>query len=126
MLWLAPAVHAAELVYFGSVACAVCDRWDEEVGEVYAKTQESKILPLRHHDVHDDRPDDLKFVRGVVFTPTFVVIEDGKEVGRIVGYMGDFFFWEQVDGLIKKLDTVTPDRHAACAGPSAQPTSAVC
>ena len=85
MFSLAPVAHAAELVYFGSAACSVCDRWDEEVGDLYAKTQEAKILPLRHHDLHDDRPDDLKFVRGVVYTPTFVAVEDGKEIGRIVG-----------------------------------------
>ena len=28
-----------------------------------------------------------------VFTPTFVLVEDGKELGRIEGYAGDEFFW---------------------------------
>lgn len=98
-----PSVQAAELVYFGSSACSVCEMWDEEVGRIYPKTAESKIIPLRYHDVHDERPDDLSFIRGVIYTPTFVAVEDGREVGRIVGYMGDFFFWEQLDGLIKKL-----------------------
>jgi len=107
--------NAAELVYFGSSACSVCETWDEEVGEIYAKTEESKQLPLRHHDVHDDKPDDIAFIRGVVYTPTFVAIEDGREVGRIVGYMGDFFFWEQVGSLIQKLDgTKSPQRLSAC------------
>lgn len=96
-------VGAAELVYFGSSACSVCEAWDREVGEIYSKTEESQILPLRHEDVHDERPADLAFIKGVIYTPTFVVVEDGKERGRIVGYMGDFFFWEQVGSLIKKL-----------------------
>lgn len=85
-------VDAAELVYFGSPACSVCETWNHEVGEIYPKTEESKILPLRYHNVHDDRPDELAFIKGVVYTPTFVAIENGRELGRIVGYMGDFFF----------------------------------
>ena len=107
--------QAAELVYFSSTACTVCERWDEEVGEIYAKTQESRVLPLRYQDIHDARPDEIKFVRGVVYTPTFVAIEDGKEVGRIVGYLGDFFFWEQVDQLVKKLDPDQGQNLSACA-----------
>lgn len=120
-------VNAAELVYFGSSACSVCETWDEEVGEIYAKTEESKVLPLRPHDVHDDKPDDIRFIRGVIYTPTFVAIEDGREVGRIVGYMGDFFFWEQVGGLIKKLDAAkAPQRLSACPDISSPNASAAC
>lgn len=118
--------NAAELIYFGSSACSVCETWDEEVGKIYPKTPESKVLPLRQHDVHDDRPDDLAFIRGVVYTPTFVAIENGQEVGRIVGYMGDFFFWEQVDGLIKKLDTKQPQKQAACPNSASENSQASC
>lgn len=104
-------VDAAELVYFGSPACSVCETWNHEVGEIYPKTEESKILPLRYHNVHDDRPDELAFIKGVVYTPTFVAIENGRELGRIVGYMGDFFFWEQVGGFIQKLGPVETVRN---------------
>ena len=110
---LAPA-SAAELVYFGSSACSVCEAWDREVGEIYAKTEEAQILPLRHQDVHDPKPQDLAFIKGVIYTPTFVAVEDAKEVGRIVGYMGDFFFWEQVGGLLKKLKTAPSRQVTAC------------
>ena len=106
---------AAELVYFGSTACSVCDRWEEEVGEIYSKTEEARVLPLRYQDIHDSRPAEIKFVRGIVYTPTFVAIDDGKEVGRIVGYLGDFFFWEQVDQLVKKLDVKEDANRSACA-----------
>jgi predicted nuclease with RNAse H fold len=106
---------AAELVYFGSTACSVCERWEEEVGEIYPKTAESRVLPLRYQDIHDARPNEIKFVRGIIYTPTFVAIEDGKEVGRIVGYMGDFFFWEQVDQLVQKLTVEKNANLSACA-----------
>jgi len=107
-------VWAAELVYFGSSACSVCEAWDREVGEIYAKTDESKVLPLRHQDIHDPKPDDIAFIKGIIYTPTFVAIEKGREVGRIVGYMGDFFFWEQVGGLIKELPPALPANTTSC------------
>ncbi|MBL4614957.1 MAG: transcriptional regulator [Magnetovibrio sp.] len=131
LLWVGLGVpfgplNAAELVYFGSAACPICDTWEHEVGEIYPKTDESKVLPLRHHDVHDDRPDDLAFIKGVVFTPTFVAIEEGREVGRIIGYMGDFFFWEQVGGLIKKLKASQAQRQTACSQIGTESSAAQC
>ena len=102
----ATAGHAAELVYFKSAACTTCERWDEEVGSLYDKTDEAQRLALRPHDIHDDKPKDLAFIKGIAFTPTFVMVENGKEVGRIVGYISDYFFWGQVEALIKKADTL--------------------
>ena len=117
LVWGGAQARAADLIYFGSVTCSVCERWDEEVGGIYPKTDEARRLPLRYQSVHDDPPQDLAFIKGVVYTPTFVAVENGREVGRIVGYMGDFFFWQQVDALIGKLKpTETAPRSAACTG----------
>jgi hypothetical protein len=35
-----------------------------------------------------------------VFTPTFVLVEDGTEAGRIEGYPGEDFFWPLLAKLI--------------------------
>jgi len=91
--------NGAELVMFESSACVWCEAWDEEVGQIYPKTDEAKILPLRKVDIDDPLPPSLQWVKGVVFTPTFIVVEDNKEVGRIVGYSGEAFFW----GFLSKL-----------------------
>ena len=37
------------------------------------------------------------------YTPTFVLIEDGKEIGRIEGYPGDEFFWVRLENLLERL-----------------------
>ena len=118
--------RAAELVYFHSEACEVCEQWNEEVGLIYGKTDEAKRLTLRRQSVHDDIPADLSFIKGVVFTPTFVVVEDGREVGRLVGYIRDYFFWEQVDGMIKRLDAVRGTMPVACQESTSLPESALC
>lgn len=118
--------RAAELVYFNSPACGVCERWDEEVGAIYDKTDESQHLALRPHSIHDDKPADLSFIKGVAFTPTFVVINEGREVGRIVGYISDYFFWEQVAGLIKKANIEKKSPATACSQPGSGNQPALC
>lgn len=90
--WPRPAA-SAELVMFESATCEWCRRWHAEIGPIYPKTDEAKCAPLRRVDINAPRPDDLKAIKGVVFTPTFVVVDEGREVSRLVGYPGDEFFW---------------------------------
>ena len=96
-------VPAAELVMFESTTCEWCEIWDEEVGVVYDKTSESRIAPLRRVDYHDPRPPELQNLRRIIYTPTFVFMDQGREVGRIVGYPGESNFWELLGGLLEKL-----------------------
>lgn len=72
--------------------CAWCARWNEEISHIYPKTAEGRTAPLVRYDLHGETPD-VEFVRRVHFTPTFILVEDGREVGRIEGYPGEDFFW---------------------------------
>ena len=92
---------AAELVMFESSICEYCEMWHEELGDVYAKTDEGRQAPLRRVDIYDERPADLKDIRGIHFTPTFVLLDGSREVGRIMGYPGESFFWEQLSIILK-------------------------
>lgn len=94
---------AAELVMFEEHGCAWCRRWHEEIGPVYPKTDEARIAPLRRVYL-SNRPRELDFITGIYATPTFVLIDDGREVGRIVGYPGADFFWPMLDQIIDKID----------------------
>jgi len=98
---------AAELVMFDSPACEWCEVWEEEVGIVYNKTEEACVAPIRRVSVYDERPDDLKSVRSVVFTPTFVLVDGGNEVGRILGYPGESHFWGLLEQMIGRIDTAS-------------------
>ena len=113
---------AAELVMFESPYCEWCERWDEEVGQVYAKTSEARAAPLRRVDIDDDRPADLKGLRQVEdadlraqaerfcalhhlqLRPTFVLMDKGREVGRITGYPGEEFFWGLLQQLLGRVE----------------------
>jgi len=94
--------QAAELVMFESEACEWCEVWDEEIGVAYAKTTEASIVPLRRVDIDDDLPSDLQHLEGLIYTPTFVVVDKGKEFGRIVGYPGEDFFWQLLNEILVK------------------------
>ena len=94
-----------ELVMFEQTYCEWCERWDEEIGVVYHKTAEGETAPLRRVDIHDERPEDLEDIRGIAFTPTFVLVEEGRELGRIAGYPGEDFFWPMLGKLLEKRAT---------------------
>ena len=87
------AASAAQLVMIDSKSCAYCARWNREVGATYSGTALGKAAPLRRVDARGRWPADLKGISPDYFTPTFVLIEDGKEVGRIRGYTGKDWFW---------------------------------
>lgn len=93
---------AMELIMFEQDSCEWCEVWDKEISGVYPKTKEGKAAPLRRVDIFDPVPKDLKDIRSPHFTPTFVLMDKGKEVGRIRGYPGEDFFWGMLEQLIEK------------------------
>ena len=96
--------HSAELVMFEQKSCVWCQRFDREIAPAYDKTSEGKRAPLRRLDIAQPVPADLAFIERERFTPVFVLIDDGREIGRIRGYPGDIFFWGLLANLIERLD----------------------
>ena len=96
-------VQAAELVMFESDICPFCEKWDDDLAGVYPKTSEGKRAPLRRVDNDLPLPDDLGGVRPIRYTPTFVLVNEGVEIGRVTGYNSEDFFWGLLGELIKKL-----------------------
>ncbi len=111
-LWSALPVEAAQLVMFERKYCPWCVRWKKDIGSFYHKTDEGKIAPLRIVDMDEKRPDDLKDIRGLVWSPTFVLLDDdGREVGRMEGYQNEEAFWIGLDALIEKMKQDGGDRE---------------
>ncbi len=98
----APAM-AAELVMFGSPHCPWCEAWESEVGAIYPKTAEGRLAPLWRVDIDQPRPPELAEIDRVVFTPTFVLLVEGREVGRILGYPGEAHFWGLLGSLLQQV-----------------------
>lgn len=99
------------LVMVEQDGCVYCRRWHADVGEIYPLTEFAESAPLRIVDLHD-LPADLTFASRVIFTPTFVLVEDGQEIARAEGYVGDELFWMHMDLLSRQL---SEHRSAAAA-----------
>lgn len=89
-----------ELLMFEQPGCVYCAAWDQEIAPQYPLTTEGKAAPLRRLQLRAPLPPDLALDRPPVFTPTFVLVADGVETGRIEGYPGPDFFWPLLAGLI--------------------------
>jgi cytochrome c551/c552 len=103
--FLAGAVaQASELVMFEQGGCVYCARWNRDVAPVYDKTAEAKVLPLRRIDIGQQGSAGVVLASPVRYTPTFVVVDNGREIGRITGYISDDTFWGLLDTLAAKLE----------------------
>lgn len=105
---LAGSLAAAELVMVEQDGCHWCARWNEEIAPIYLTSDEGERAPLRRVDLHD-LPENVSFTSRPVFTPTFVLVQDGQELGRLEGYPGEHFFWPMIGELLDAHpDATTP------------------
>lgn len=81
------------LIMVEQPGCVYCLAWDAEVSAIYPLSDEGKTAPLTRIQLHAPVPDGMTFARPAAFTPTFVLLNEGVEVGRIEGYPGQDFFW---------------------------------
>lgn len=92
--------QAAELIMIEEPGCKWCQRWTSEIGPIYPKSAEGQFAPLRLLDIRNTASSEIEFVRTLTFTPTFVLVEGGKEVARMEGYPGEDFFWGLLDMML--------------------------
>ena len=103
---------ASELVMFERDGCLWCQRWNKDVGAVYDKAEEAKRLPLRRVNL-DRQHAGFTLKEPVRYTPTFVVVDDGAEIGRITGYINAESFWGLLGALLGKLPPAPPSRDTS-------------
>ncbi len=98
---------AAELVMVEQDGCHWCAKWNAEIAPIYPKTDIGQQAPLRRVDLHD-LPNDIAFETPPIFTPSFVLVEDGQELARMEGYPGDEFFWYLLEDMFdSNADRIT-------------------
>ena len=90
---------AAELLMVREDNCPWCVVWDEEIGPIYPKTPEGKFAPLMHVDLGESI-DDARILKSVIYTPTFILVENGVEIARLEGYPGEDFFWTLLEEML--------------------------
>jgi hypothetical protein len=104
----AAGLRAAELLMFEDATCSWCRHWHVEIGPGYPKSPEGQQAPLRRLHIREQETAGVSLARPVQATPTFVLVERGQEVGRIVGYPGTHYFYPRVAELLKQLPPPPP------------------
>lgn len=93
------------LVMVEEPGCVYCARWHAEVGPAYANSPEGRFAPLQRERIGSAA---LSHLTGLRYTPTFVLAQGDREIGRIVGYPGADFFWAMLADLLAKTPYATP------------------
>ena len=79
--------------------CPYCARFDAEARDSYVNSAEGRLAPL----VRRRRGDaSIAFLERVVYSPTFVLLVEGREVARTIGYQGAELFWMEIARLMRK------------------------
>ena len=80
--------------------CVYCLAWDRNVGPGYGASAAGRAAPLMRVDIHGPYPDGLVLERRPFVTPTFILLDDGVEIGRLEGYMTAQQFHAALNGLL--------------------------
>jgi thioredoxin-related protein len=96
--------QAAELIMVDHRGCSYCVSFNREVTPGYAGTEAGQAAPLRHVSPLKKWPSDLAGVTPARFTPVFILVDEGREIGRFAGYNGEASFWSRLQPLLAKLD----------------------
>ncbi len=98
----APIPHTSgfELIVMEAPECIYCGLFRRDVLPSYEASERGKDLPIRFVDINDEAANRLVLVAPVDTVPTFLVVKDNKEIGRIPGYMGPEFFFHSINYLL--------------------------
>src|SRR5687768_1969891 len=77
---------AAELIMVDSRSCPYCARFHRQVGAEYNESAAGQVAPLRSVNPRKRWPSDLANITPAYAVPTFILVDDGREIGRFAGY----------------------------------------
>lgn len=93
--------QAAELVMYFSEDCEYSAIFDIEVAPNYPDSAVGRAALLKRIAIEDMDNTEVVLKDPVTVTPTFVLVQNGRELGRITGYPGRKHFATLVNHLVK-------------------------
>ena len=95
-----PKAGAFQLVVMEADGCTYCGIFRRDVLPSYEASERAKDMPVRFVDVNDVETARLDLQTPVDIVPTFIVVKDNKEIGRIPGYLGPENFFHSINYLL--------------------------
>lgn len=87
------AIASTRLIMVTSDHCPFCQAWERDVGVLYDKSPYAPSLPLTRVDMESAMPEGMALQTPVLGTPTFLIIQNGREIDRQRGYNDAEMFW---------------------------------
>jgi thioredoxin family protein len=102
---VAPAgTPALEVLVFEHPDCVYCRVFRRDVLPKYSQTVRGIAAPLRFIDIAKDDTASLGLNSRIDTVPTAVVMRNGREVDRIVGYWGPSGFFQLLSHILAKME----------------------
>ncbi len=88
------------LVVMEAPGCDYCEVFRRDVLPAYEASPRAKEMPVRFVDINDEAANLLGLDSPVDVVPTFVVLKNNKEIGRIPGYTDSEYFFHHINYLL--------------------------
>jgi hypothetical protein len=95
--------QAATLIVIDQADCLASVRFRREIVPQYSGKNIDSVASMKRVTVHRRWPKELSGIKPPRYTPYFILVEDGAEVGRFGGYSRPAAFWRKLDRLLAKL-----------------------
>ena len=95
---------AVELLVFERADCAYCRVFRRDVLPKYRHAVRDDAVPLRFVDIDKSDPASLALKARIDTLPTAVLMKNGTEVDRIVGYWGPDNFFKLLAHMLAKME----------------------
>lgn len=98
----APVPHLGnlQLVVMEAEGCIYCSIFRRDVLPSYEISERGKDMPVRFVDVNDVPKTGIELQSPIDILPTFVIVKDNHEIGRVPGYMGPEDFFHAINYLL--------------------------
>jgi Thioredoxin-like domain len=93
-----------EVLVFEHTDCVYCRVFRRDVLPKYHQALPANVAPLRFVDIAKDDTASLGLNSRIDTLPTAVVMRNGREVDRIVGYWGPTGFFQLLSHILAKLE----------------------
>jgi thioredoxin-related protein len=93
-----------EVLVFEHADCVYCRVFRRDVLPKYHQAVRADAAPLRFVDIATGDTESLGLNSRIDTVPTAVVMRDGREVDRIVGYWGPTNFFKLLSHILARMD----------------------
>lgn len=88
-----------ELVVLEVDGCIYCNVFRQRHLANYKASRQGKKIPIRFVNINDPAVGNLGLSQPVGIVPTFVVLQNNQEIGRIPGLVGHHDFYRAIDHI---------------------------